>query len=69
MFSELSPTNFYDIHDHAYGKHGAYKGQKYRRGKNRCHFCGAPNNALGGWATEQALTARTCNIFYVPLTG
>lgn len=26
---------------HAYGKHGAFSGRRYRKGKNRCLFCGA----------------------------
>jgi len=27
------------------GKHGAFTGRPYRRGKNRCKFCGAPLTA------------------------
>ena len=27
------------------GKHMGYSGRAYRRGKNRCKFCGAPNDA------------------------
>ena len=27
------------------GKHKSFKGRPYRRGKNRCWYCGAPNDA------------------------
>ena len=31
-----------------HGKHGAFLGRRYRRGKLRCKFCGAPLNAPKG---------------------
>lgn len=27
------------------GKHRGWTGRRYRRGKNRCHYCGAPLTA------------------------
>lgn len=27
------------------GEHGSFSGRKYRRGKNRCSFCGAPKDS------------------------
>ena len=36
---------FREAHKHFHGKHGSFKGRRYKRGKNRCSFCGAPNSA------------------------
>ena len=45
QFAELLKPEFEAAMLHAYGKHAAFKGQRYRRGKNRCSCCGAPNDA------------------------
>ena len=34
-----------DRKEHALGKHGAFRGRPYRRGKNRCLTCGATKDA------------------------
>jgi len=43
----LEPT-LREVYNHAYGKHSAFTGHKYRRGKNRCKHCGAPLDAKAG---------------------
>jgi len=37
-----------EINQHLLGKHGGWEGRPYRRGKNRCLFCGSPDNAKHG---------------------
>ena len=32
-------------HGSVLGRHGDFAGRKYRRGKNRCYYCGAPLTA------------------------
>lgn len=31
----------FEAKEHGAGKHQGFKGRRYRRGKNRCHWCGA----------------------------
>jgi hypothetical protein len=48
VHKELVELDLYGVFAHANGKHGKFAGRKYRRGKNRCKFCGATNNAADG---------------------
>lgn len=42
------------------GKHRGWSGRRYRRGKNRCHYCGAPLNAPDdpNWLKDRIAAAQ-----------
>ena len=56
-FSVKTPTD--EQWQHTFkGKHGGYTGRRYRRGKNRCLWCGATNDAPTVDRTARILAAK-----------
>lgn len=45
------------------GKHGGFSGHRYRRGKQRCAYCGAPSNAPDKTMAERCHEQMERSIF------
>lgn len=44
-YTDAVYVRFTEAFQHAEGKHGAFKGRRYRRGRGRCWCCGALMNS------------------------
>ena len=47
-FAKIIEPQLKEFYSHLHGKHGAFSGHRYRRGRLRCKFCGAPSNTPKG---------------------